>query len=647
MADLTQNQQIIFDVMTALAPPPPVLSNTYVVACSRAASELGRTISVPFTTDESKVSFPLGISADSTNPLGNVGSPRFTENHSDGDLYSRNVVMASRNNVFEVVDRVNSFVAKAKNAGYAPPENPFLILSTFSGVPDSARADQLVESIRTYLRLIEAETKGTLDLEKQNRGIAQLSSAAISFEGLGGSGNAAADLMKFLPDLDALREQRAENALSALDFKSRVPSVLFTADYSPDGHPAGSIIGWKKMPDASGYIVKRRNIFDGKEAVFELPNSLAQTSYSRVREYVKTWILDFYDNLPDNQVLAFLDETVPDHGYFLYRLQAYQVFNSVHETFRVATDTATLPRPQRSLVAEDMSALGKDVSPYPLLARRLLGDDQLDWVLAAVNTRASINRGDDRSVTRKYSYLHAQLDFLYSQMDQGLFVVPKNSADIFRNISDGISKFGVTQMILEVLQDTGCLFEYDVGGEDDNQMVVTVLSSIDPETATIDLKALAQNMPRLLSRSDVPSIHSNTKPSEISVTVNETDDVISEDELQFVQKMGNLQISDSATDLTTSEGLGKMVRIIRVFSDSGPGSIPPISSKEIRTETMPTDVPKDDATKGIVKAETIVAQYTESRKANQAIENSEKNSKDREKAEAQKEKAKTKTGGRN
>ncbi len=534
----------------------------------------------------------------------------------------QNQTARARNQIFDLISKVNSFVARAKNAGFAPSENPFVLAMSYNigreayspvTIPAEV-AKRIFDNAQKYVRLLQAESSGELNLQENAFKAAQLSSAKFSLDGFGGSGDAAGDLARLLPDADAIKAQKASEALSVFDFTRRVPRVLFTAFYSPAGVPKGTIVGWKKLQDASGYVIRRKNIIDGREVEYTITNDDLKNSVERLREYVKAWVLSFYDNIQESTVCTFLDADVGPDAYYNYTVQAYQLQNeNPGSMFSVETSPLYLSPVQKMQIKKQVLALegvvnpGKTdlpltidtISPYPVLAHQLLGDSKYDWLLAAVNIRQSINRRDSRTETRKFSYLTAQTDFLFAQADAGRFVVPKgmNVSTVISNVESAISRFGVGQVLREILQETGALYHFegkdpndndlfrnvDTVNQGDSNLVSIVAAAVDPETATLDLKSLASNMPQLLSGQFVDlkqnlgsSAVKTIKPTEVAVP-SEFDSPSasqSEDEIQYLRQLDRLD--SNIVDLTTTDGLSTFLRVIRIFSDIGPSRGAPI-----------------------------------------------------------------------
>ena len=595
------------DLIDTLQKPPTNFSTGYLLCVQRTCSflnlEASKTMMNALKQSASTKNFEweseLLPEQSTSSTTANARSPEIKSSNPASQLLFRNSVNFGRNAVFDLINKINSFISRAKNAGFVPQNNPFVKAASynigrnaFTPVNLTAEdANEIVKNIQIYMALKQADEKGELKFDSNLQNSAQLSSATFSLKGLGGSGDALVDLSKILPNADDIKQQKALEALSVFDFTKRIPKVLFTSHYSPNGTPRGIIVGWRKIPDASGYIIKRKNIFTGKEITYSIDNIEAKKQTNTLSDYVKTWVLSFYDSLTIDAVSVFLDSDVETDAYYIYRLQAYQEQNeSPGKIFSVPVSQKVFNNAERinlrNLIEQVDPAKGPDsVSPYPFLSQLIFGNQTLDWLLAAINIRESINRGDPRSVTRSYSYLTAQLDFLLSQSALNRFVVPKNSdASItMNNIQNSISSFGIGQVIKEVLQETGVMYYFEGKDPADNSLfsnipvqqnttkgiVPTVLAAVDPETLILNLDKLSTNMSELVSGNMVENIQLNSGATPVELDVSSDFDnptvSLANDGLKFRQ---DINIDGDSLDITTPIGIGKLVRTIRVISDN-------------------------------------------------------------------------------
>lgn len=529
----------------------------------------------------------------------------------------RAVASQSVANVLALISRAENFLARAASSGYAPPDNPFSVIATLNAsrngawsrlAVDAQLASDLVYSIKVIINLLDAENQGGIDLAHGITNVAQLSHVHLSFDGLGGSGNPAADILRFLPQADEIKRYTEEQALAVLDFSKRIPYILFTMEYKPvhDAPPVGTLIGWKKINDASGYIVNRRDVFTQQELQFTVDNDTLGQLSDVLRDYVKTYATTFFNKIDESSVVVFLDATNSADEYYVYTVQAYQVRSEGQAaTFSLQSIPVSLTPTAKSSISQIISSLDPSfsgsgtevISPWPALSQYLYGNSNYDWILAAVNTRASINRGDSRPDTRSYSYLNAHIKFLFQQADAGKLVKPNDVNDVVNRVNDSVQKFGVQQTVQNLLDETGVSYYYegrdaredthfDRAGTETVQtsnIFAVIGASIDPDTAMLDLQTLASNMSSLLAQNLLTTRTSvqpgsapnaDSRPTEITVPQpNEMTAEQADGPLQFISKLGDMR--DPHADLTTFDGISKLMRVIRILSDFGPNRVQP------------------------------------------------------------------------
>jgi hypothetical protein len=527
------------------------------------------------------------------------------------------IASQSVSNVLALIKRCEDFLARASAAGYVSPDNPFTVISSLNvsrgrlwtriNVDDQLASD-LIYSIKTVINLLDVENQGGLDLTHGKINSAQLAHVRLSFDGFGGSGNPAADILRFLPQADDIKRQTEEQALSVLDFGRRVPYIMFTMEYKPvhDAPPVGTLVGWRKINDASGYVITRRDVFTQQELQFTINNSALVQLSTILRDYVKTYATTFFNKIDENSIVCFLDANASADEYYVYTVQAYQVRSDGRAaTFSLESIAVSLTPTAKNDINSIVGSLdpsfvangAETISPWPALAQYLYGNSNYDWILAAVNTRASIDRGDVRADTRSYSYLNSHVKFLFSQADAGKLVKFKDVNDVINKINDSIQKFGVQQTIQDLLDETGISYYYegrdaredihfDRAGTESVQtsnLFSIIGASIDPDTAVLDLKTLASNMSQLLNQgllSTKTAVQPGSAPSAGSVpteiTVPQPNEMTADQAdgpLQFINKLGDMR--DPNVDLTTFEGLSKLMRVIRILSDFGPNRLIP------------------------------------------------------------------------
>ena len=547
----------------------------------------------------------------------------------------RSVANQSVANVLAFIQRAEDFLSQAAADGFAPPDNPFTVIATLNAnrkgqftkmTVDSQQADDLVYNIKVIVDLLEAQNQGGIDLTTGRVDAAQMSHLHLSFDGLGGSGNPAADILKFLPSVDDVKRATEESTLSVLDFSLRVPYLLFTMEYRPvaEEPPVGTLVGFKRIADASGYIITRRDVFTQQEVQFTIDNATITAQSKALLDYVKTFGTTFFNDMDDSSVFSFLDSTTLNDEFYLYRIQAYQVRSENQmATFSVQSSPVALTTVAKNsvksiIVSIDPSFSGTNsdtISPWPAMSQYLYGTSNYDWILAAVNTRASINRSESRATTRSYSYLNSQVSFLFSQADAGKLVKPGDVNDVVNRVNDSIQKFGVQQTVQNLLDETGISYYFEGRDAPDStsfhragtqttqtsNLFAVIGASIDPDTAILDLKTLSSNMYQLLGQNLLSTstkvqpgsaASNDAKPVEISVPdPDQATSTQAEGDLQFVNVLGDMK--DPHADLTTFDGLSKLMRVIRILSDFGPNRVVP---KAVTTVTASVPAPVSTTT---------------------------------------------------
>ncbi len=388
-----------------------------------------------------------------------------------------------------------------------------------------------------------------------------------------------------------IRRKKLEDAQAATDFRMRRPSILSVSDYFFAGENKGQLITWRKTSNAAGYVIKRINVVTGKEVSFTVFNEELEARYEHVSMFVRAYIVPFYDVQFAN-VIAFLDESVAPNALYVYKITAFQTFVESHSSAFITplAQSISLNEQQRQRLL--LSLAEDDDSIYPALAAKLLGDRNLDWILAGCNIRASISRRDDRSVTRKYAYLDSKPDFIFVQMNAGKLLVPADPDAIIRTISAGISSFGIVSVLGDVLRDTGILYTFEgldpaedgefskpVISNDESRLMGIISSAIDGDTMLVNLRTLVTNLTKFIgggisdqkttlglavsTKARVEVI--NTSPVDIRSGISLQLEARGRSQLQ--SELGNL---DDIVDLHTFEGISRLIHTIRIVSDLGP-----------------------------------------------------------------------------
>ena len=513
---MTPEEKTIQDLADCLLGPveDPTLLDRYLAACLASATFVKDPVDPPENTTKSSTKLTHDYWSGIVTPVvvNETVAPT-----ADAIL---SVALAAKAKVLDMVHYVGDLIARAKGQGYVPPANPFVAIAEenfareiFRPVAFGGRwgvATDLFNSLTKLVEIVRAELAGALTVTKVATDPAQISSFSISTAGVDGvSGENG--LLSFFPDADTLKRKAALDALAALDFKARTPRLVFTAEYSQNDDKMGVIVGWRRIRDASGYVVKRRDIFSGREKTVRLDSKRVEIDSANVRSYVSDRVLSFYDNVDPMNVFSFVDDSVEPNRIYTYNVTAFQLsdvgkdFIFSVKTIPLYMSTDQLQKVSNEIVhlaGSDAQSRGIDpdsLSPYPAISKAIYGDQSYGWVLAAMNVRLAFERGESPERTRSYSYIGSKISFLKGEIGRGLFVIPADLSSIEKNIIDAVSKFGVTQTMTEVLDKTGMLFFFGekdtLGGSDpgfvprigaETGILANILSAIDPETATVD-----------------------------------------------------------------------------------------------------------------------------------------------------------------
>lgn len=503
------------------------------------------------------------------------------------DSRKKGLSLKHRNLVIERIGECNDFISRATALGYAPPENPFARIAAanvdrelFEGCdfPPDDELKQIFVSLFQLNKLVVAEKKGQVDLDKSITNSAQLSSLTITTDGLGIGDSS--ELAGFVPDADAIKRRQALGSIAKLDFSRRVPSLVFLADYSPDGRTRGIIVGWRRMPDASGYIIKRHDITRNKDVEMSFSNSMIDSTMPTYERYVREYVLSFYRKEQTKNIVYIVDKSVLPDSLYVYEVQAYQeiklrpdtVFDT--PTVVVAVSPKQINRIRASIQAEiKAKAPGQlevdDVSPYSHISQELYGSPDYGWVLAAANVIASTDRRDPVERIRKYSFIGSKFSELSAEIEAGRFVAPADLNVVARSFRDALASFGIEKILAEVLDKTGALFFFGdkdtlAGGTIDERagMLARMLASIDPETATVDPLVLKSNVSVPLER-DPASFSTATPAQPIDISSDETTSRATADSEAVFASFS----VDTDIDLLTFEGMGQLMGILRDFYD--------------------------------------------------------------------------------
>lgn len=500
---------------------------------------------------------------------------------------------AIRSAILNAFARAEQVAAEASSRGFLLPDDP------------KPRFDQLNAARRLFdpIAVSDAESRelltATVDLitvaREHDEGLvafnrhlpaAQLASFEVSVDGIARqSGDPLVDILGYQPDADFVKRKQALDSLARLDFSKRKPYLLFTADVITGGRrQSGTIVCWLKMRDASGYVLTKRDVFAGVDfipVVFSAQDAQGSTA-ALLDDPDFNQVLSFYDWVTKADVTAVVDTSSSPGTLYSYSVSGVQRRAPSNSSFfDVPMGALYLSNAQadsvRSFVAVDSAAIASgssidSVSPYPALSRTIYGDPGYGWILAGCNMLGAKRRGDSDDQVRAFSYLGSKASTLLSEAASGRMFVPNDLNQVHSAIDSGVSSFGIAQTVLSVLDGTGVtLFaakkDDPLGFQPTQQSLESVsaglariLSAIDPESALVD--------PAVLAASLSTRVNAATQARYSSTSIPAT---------------GSLQLPDAATlatafgsgviDLTTYEGISRLMQVIRTVYDFYPGAL--------------------------------------------------------------------------
>lgn len=498
---------------------------------------------------------------------------------------TRDRAMGARNLMLDTIDSINAMRSEALGHGYLVPDDPFAAIEQlnvsrklFAPVSIStSTASAYIESAKDLGRLFKSYDNGEIDFSIPKGGTGQISSFDMSVDGFGvGTGDALSDIIGYQPDADMIKRKKAVDALSALDFKRRRPKMLFVADV--DDRRTSAIVCWRRMRDASGYKITARNVFTNESF------SSSYTSVDLIESMGSLPIdeaLSFYDDATRDDVVAVQVEGLQKDILYSFTVEGTQTSSGGGRTmFQVPTSPVYLSQVQMDQLIQSLSsdaeALGQQnsdsVSPYPALSQILYGDSRYDWVLAAMNFMTGRSRGERDDEVRSASYLGARISWIQDRLARGLVVAPDDITTIVRGVEASISSFGISQTILDVIDATGVgLFissKDDPSGFQESLVAVDIatgglakiLASIDPEAATLDPAVLVANLSATSGNSTLPQYRAREI---LPITVMMIGGKAAGKRPLTVAEL----IGSDVIDLTTYEGISRLMRAIRVFYD--------------------------------------------------------------------------------
>lgn len=510
----------------------------------------------------------------------------------DSGLTNAQAGMVMRSAVIGTFNDIADACQAAALSGYLLPDNPRIRIDSINnyrqlGVPvnvASADATQLVNDSVELANIASQYKAGTLTFDRQQPAV-QLSQFEVSVDGISTqTGNALADILGYQPDADFVKRQRALSALSFLDFSKRQPYMLFTSEEITafGRRTTGVTICWMRMHDASGYSIKKRDVFAGFDAPdIVLSNvQLAQTTNRLLADPNFQQVLSFYDWVHPGDVLATIDESNSADTLYSYQVVGLQdkapttpyLFNSPSSPLYL---TPAQQADVKTIITQDIltfaSPVGADsVSPYPAISQEIYGDPGYGWVLAGVNLLVAQQRGDSTEAIRQLAYIGSSVDGLLSLAAAGKLHTPGDITNIQDAVVASLSSYGVAQTLLNIFDGVGLtlfiagkdnsssfIVPTDISRANGSTVLTKILSAVDPQTATLDPRLLVAS----LSTKAKPSSGQQYNPTNFNsgptrdMTIPSLDSVVGLDII----------------DLTTYTGITRLMEIIRTVYDFYPG----------------------------------------------------------------------------
>ncbi len=522
----------------------------------------------------------------------------------DSGLTTVQVANVIRGSIIARLNRGVEVAAIGAARGYLLPNDPterFAKINATRRLFDplaitTEEANQLTQAVADLIEVGIAYDNGTVTFDRPSAA-AQLASFDVSVDGIvAQSGDALVDILGYQPDADYVKRKRALDSLAKLDFSKRKPYLLFTADVIVGGkRQDGTIVCWMKMRDASGYSVTKRDVFAELDfpKAFLSNSQLDETTRELLADNNFRQILSFYDWVRDDDIYAFIDAST--HPDTLYTYVVTGVQNRIPASpfmFDVPTNALYLSAGQveqlRQFINEDLAAFGgrqtdgDSISPYPALSRVIYGDPGFGWILAGCNVLAAQRRNETNEQVRSLSFIGSRASELIEAAAAGRVVIPTDLGTVHASVDRSVPAFGVSQTMLCVLDGIGVTMfisgKDDLSGFQPTQQILErtqgglakILGAIDPQTATIDPKMLSA----ALATSTVGSGPKYTATPIYDFTLTRSDDGPTAGSVPPPTSPSlETVIGPDLIDLTSYDGIARLMQLIRVVYDFYPGGL--------------------------------------------------------------------------
>lgn len=516
------------------------------------------------------------------------------------DVSNLQAAVSIRSAVLTAFDRAHAVAGIAASRGFLLPDDPMprfaeINLSRQLFAPlgiDPSEERELLAAVFDLVTIALKYDSGSVTF-LNHLPAAQLAAFEISVDGISQqSGDPLVDILGYQPDADFIKRKQALDSLAKLDFSKRKPYLLFTADLIVGGkRSAGTIICWIKMRDASGYVVSKREVFTGMDfAPATLTNEVVQaTTDALSKEPTFLQVLSFYDWVHPGDAVAFVDSSSQPGSLYSYAISGVQrrapatqfIFDvSMNSLYLTAAQAESV----RNIISTELQLIGNglnvdSISPYPAIAQVVYGDPGYGWILAGCNMLASKRRGDSADDIRAFSYIGSKASVLLAQAAAGRMFAPADVSGIHSGIDDGVTSFGISQVILAVLDGVGItLFSSQkddpLGFQPTQESLQSItgglakiLSAIDPGSAVLD--------PKLLAVSLATQVNSGgqIRYSSTPVLTNRPQSLDSVGGDRPSVETLETAFGTGVLDLTTYEGISRLVQLVRVVYDFYPGAL--------------------------------------------------------------------------
>ncbi len=487
------------------------------------------------------------------------------------DLQAAMVVRAI---IMERVGEINETLRIALSRGYLLPDSPFPKIEQINAsrslfMPINMEFNDQVYLLNAASELSEiakACKDGKITFDRKPA--AQLASYEVSVDGMSPqSGDALTDILGYQPDGDYIKRKRAIDSLSKLDFSKRKPYLLFTFE----SKTGGIVVCWSRMRDASGYVVRRRDVFNAEDlpdVVLSNAGLLESTNELLKNEHFYQ-ALSFYDWTTPQDVMAMTDDAVSRDTLYSYKISGLQKKAPASSfIFDVPTNSLlfspALADAARASLAEEARTFRREpsaMSPYPAISEAVYGDPSFGWIIAGCNILASVRRGDNVDSVRANSYVGSTVEHIFAEATAGRLFIPSDLSKVQAAVESAISSYGVSQTILAILDGTG-MTNFVSGKDDPNGIQATqasvegstaglarILSAIDPETATLDPALIIGGAKPRASKSGSTEIRQSAGGPGLDAIV-----------------------AGGVIDLTTYTGIGRLMQLLRTVYDFYPGA---------------------------------------------------------------------------